>query len=408
MNKLNKPLFFAVCIALLGSSLSANDFGLVLDVSPSYESAEGFDNPGTEKINFSGIIMPWFSAPLGDNAELYLSAGALVKYENEEFIVAPEIYHTEFSYTFRPRQVLRAGRLQYADPLGFIAEGLFDGVSWETPAGPGMLTLGAYYTGLLYKTSANITISEEELASYYTQLDYGDFWDTYFAPRRALGSLGYSILAGETVRLNFALLGQLDLNGRESSYSSEYLVAKVTVPYKSLFVFEAGGTGELIQTTGESILFSLAGLLRFSWMPPGVIQDRVSLGGKYASGKRGDSSLVEFRPLTTEAEGHVLRAKITGLTIIDAAYTARLHRTFSLDLSAAYFIRNDLTSYQGIFADNDEYFMGGEAFAQLIWNPIADMRLILGGGAFMPQLGNTSPDSKPMWLISLNLLMALL
>jgi hypothetical protein len=357
-----------------------------------------------EKANFSAAIRPWFSTPLGERSKLYLSAGALLNYEEKESTIVPELYHTEF--TFRPQasQSLGVGRMFYTDPLGFIAEGQFDGIAWESPAWKGRISLGAYYTGLLYKKTAYITITDDELASYYAELDYSNFSDTYFAPKRTLVSLAYTMLLEDSARLTMALLGNFDFNGNESYYHSEYLIAKISVPFSNDFVFDAGGTVEFIETTGESMQFGLAGLLQLSWMLPTAIQDRLSLGARYASGRR-NASLAEFRPLTTEAQGEVLRAKISGLTIIETDYTVRLHNSFALELTASYFIRNDLSTYPG---EEDKYLLGAEGFSRVIWNPLSDMRFELGGGVFLPQWGNVNTSAKTQWLVSVNLIMALL
>jgi hypothetical protein len=317
------------------------------------------------------------------------------------------LYHTEFTWRPREDQYLGIGRLYYSDPLGFIAEGFFDGAAWSGPLGNGALSLGAYYTGLLYKKTAYITVTDDDETSYSSKLDYGDFSGTYFAPKRALGAAGYSIIILDDLRLNFALLGQFDLNGNEKTYSSEYLVARALYPLGD-FVFEAGGTVEIIEASGEDMLYGLAGVLGASWKLPGALQDQLSLRGRYASGHSENSSLAEFRPLTTEAAGKVLRAKFSGLTIIEADYLARLHKTFSLDISAAYFVQNDLGTYKGYFASATNYLVGAEAYAQFIWSPVSDLRCSLGGGAFLPSLGNTSPDSKPLWRINLNITTTLL
>jgi hypothetical protein len=398
---------FFLYIVLL-SPLFAKDFGLVLDTTPGYESFEGFDNPGKEKFVFGGALRPWFSSSLRSDMDIYLSAGVQVKYEREEFTLAPELYRTEFTWRPVETQSLSAGRIYYSDPLGFIAEGLFDGLAWTKFAEIGTFSAGAYYTGFLYKKTAYITVSHEELYSYNGTLDYADFVETYFAPSRALVSVDYANVFADELRLNLSLLGQFDLNGEDTYYHSEYLAAKAVFPWKNVFVFEAGAAAEFIETSGESFLFGLAGEMKFSWMPPGVLQDRLQAGARYASGRWGESSFAEFRPLTTETQGHVLRAKLSGLSVIETEYTVRLHRVFAADISASYFIRNDLSTYIGLFANNKEYFMGAEVYAELIWSPFSDIRFSLGGGAFLPQLGNTSPDSKPSWLVSLNITLAIL
>jgi hypothetical protein len=363
---------------------------------------------GPENLTFTGTLKLWFSTPLGEDMELYLSAGVMGKYEGKEYSIAPELYRTEFTWRPAAGNALHLGRLYYADPLGFIAEGLFDGAAWESPLWNGRISAGAYYTGLLYKESAYIVMDKDELGSYNTPLDYGDFMGSYFAPRRALIALGYSSRIKEQLRMNLALLGQIDLNGRASYYTSEYLIAKFSFPYRNLFVFEAGASAELIQTSGESLLAGFAGELKISWMPPSSLEDRLSLEARYASGRWADTPVAEFRPLTTETQGQVLRASISGLSAAGLEYTARFHRTLGLDLSASYFIQNDLSTYDGIFSSTENYFLGAEAYAQLIWSPLSDMRFCLGGGAFLPMLGNTKPAAKPLWLVNLNIIIAFL
>jgi hypothetical protein len=387
--------------------LCAGDFGLVLELDPGYESADGVENLGGDQFRFSGMLKPWFSTPLGETTKLYVSAGASFTRENGEYTLVPEIYRSELSWRPGTTRVLQAGRVYYEDPLGFIAEGLFDGVSWESAMGGGVFSAGAYYTGLLYKKTANITVTGDELSLYRSELDYGDFVETYFAPRRGMAAAGYSVLLAETVRLKLALLGQFDLRDTDSKYHSQYLVVKMAVPLKA-FVLEAGAAGELAEATEEDPLFGLAGELRFSWMLPTPIRDRLAVAGRYASGRQeGSSSFAEFRPLTTEAQGKVLRAKLSGLSVIEMIYAARLHSELALELTASYFIQNDL-AYQGYFASSTDYFLGGEAYGELIWNPASDLEFNLGGGIFLPSLGNTSPEAKPLWLVSFSIIMALL
>lgn len=399
-------LLFILCrLGLPVPFLSAVDVGLVLDVTPGYEGRNGFESPDGDNITVTGTLRPWFSMPLGAASELYLSAGLSLEYRDRESTLVPELYHTEFTFHFGQGSSLSAGRLRYADPLGFIAEGLFDGAAWETAAWGGVFSAGAYYTGFLYKRTAYITVSQDELDSYNVKPEYGSLWENYFAPRRVLTALDYTRLLGETVRLSLALLGQFDLNGRETYYSSEYLTAAITVPFKNNLVFDAGGVVELIETSGEDLLLGIAGKLGLSWMPPTAIHDRLYIGGRYSSGKYA-GSLTEFRPLTTEPQGQVLRAKFSGLSILETGYTGRLWKTLALDLSFAYFIRNDLGTFKAAFVERPGYFLGGEAFAQFIWRPVSDLSFNLGGGVFLPGLGNAG--SGIMWLVNLNIVVALL
>jgi hypothetical protein len=86
--------------------------------------------------------------------------------------------------------------------------------------------------------------------------------------------------------------------------------------------------------------------------------------------------------------------------VLDAGYTARLHRTFSIDASVLYFLRTDAgATYTDI--PGSAYTLGAELYGQAIWVPVSDISFILGGGAFFPGLGASDPGGKPQWQVSL-------
>jgi hypothetical protein len=382
--------------------LFALDIGVLLDQNV------GMEGEGAPRFSYSGNLMPWLTTPLGTTADLAVTLGLTLKYENENFSVAPELLRTQADWRINPSFSLKLGRIYHSDPLGLTAEGLFDGLSLGIDLGESLLDLGVSYTGLLYKKSANITLTQDEADEYNLPLDYHDFQGTYFAPRRLVASAAWSHPAlADLFRLNVELLHQSDLNKRDTAYHSQYLIAKLALPFLSRFVLEAGGVVELIEATGWATKLALAGDLNFAYMLPTAIQDRLTLGGRYSSGTWEDSVISSFTPLTTKTQGHLLRAKFSGLSSITAAYTARLHSSFSVAADASYFFRNDLGTYMAWpVLDTSAYFLGGEIYAQLIWSPLSDVNLQLGGGAFFPKLGNTDPSAAPRWQVQLNVVLA--
>ena len=130
----------------------------------------------------------------------------------------PELLRTEFLLKelglFNLGTELRIGRQYYSDPLGYIADGLFDGLRLTLRTGSGSFSAGAWYTGLLYKKRAIIEMTAEEQVSYSKAVDYGDFMGTYFAPRRIVSALDWEhpSLAG-LLNTRFSLLGQFDIEG---------------------------------------------------------------------------------------------------------------------------------------------------------------------------------------------------
>ena len=380
-------------------SLTAKDMGLTLDQSGAYEAVGSTGN-----FLYTGTLFPWFSAPLTSNIDLYISAGATVDYENETLSVLPELLRTELEFRWE-NAALQVGRMYYADTLGFIVEGLFDGARITADTSWGVWGLGAWYTGLLYKKSAHITITQDELSAYYAKLEYTDFWDTYFAPRRLVAALDWEDPGfWKQASLRFSLIGQFDLTGSEALHHTQYLAGRFNIPAGS-FVFDLGGCVELHERS-ERFQVSFAGELGIGWFLPTKIQDRLMVTGRLSSGSI-NNDVVAFVPVTTESQGNVLKAKLSGLSMVSLDYTARLHQTLSINISSSYFILSDKITYVGMPGERDGFFLGNEFYGILIWSPVSDLQIKAGGGAFLPSLGNADPHGDVQWRIELGAVLAI-
>jgi len=380
--------------------LSAADWGTVLEGAAAREI--------TDDLQYSGTVVPWLSVPfLGANGNevkggLYISAGVTAEYKKDTLGYIPELLRTELAYRWDGGEV-KAGRIYYTDPFGFVAQGLFDGARLTLNLGGASLGVGAWYTGYLYKKNANITMTGQELVSYNTEPDYdnfpniyfGDFWDTYFAPRRLLAALDWEHPAlAEWIRLKASLIGQMDLSGSESLYHSQYLALKAGIPVHR-FIFELGGCFELAEAA-ERYQIAFAGELGIAWAPPLKIPNRLMLLGRYAGGTV-DDTITAFVPITTEFQGDVLKAKFSGLSMVRLEYMIRPHRSFSFGVRNSYFVLNDLGSYQGLPLESEGYFLGDEVYGFLTWNPFSDLQIRGGGGAFLPFLGDADPKGDILW-----------
>jgi len=412
----NRPLgIFQKCglllfLVVIPFSLNAFDWGLLADQSGTVEGTgtKATINDVKDSLEYSGTLIPWLSSPLGDTADLYISASAAAYYKTEEWLLVPELLRTQATFRIKEDGELKIGRMNYADPLGIIADGLFDGVqySWDFIKA-GTISIGAWYTGFQYKKNAHITMTEEELDSYNEELDYADFAGTYFAPRRAFMAINWEYFGlGKRTSLNCAFIGQFDLSGKEEAYHSSYLMAKLTVPVKS-FIIEPGGCAELAMAS-QRYYFSFAGELGISWMPPTTIQDRLMFLGRFTNGSMLDKSIAALVPITTVPQGKVLRAKLSGISTLGLDYTARLHKTFSVQLTSTYFVLSDLNTYESPFNnDKGNYFLGNEFYASFIWSPLSDLQINLGGGAFLPSLGNVDKNGDLLWCAELAVKLAL-
>jgi hypothetical protein len=187
MNKKFLSLLFPL-IFLRAGLLFSLDYGGVLSQNLLLENSGA--HGGGADLSCGTALNPWVSLVLGNDFFLYLSASFTGQYELEEW--KPVLEADRFELTWRPKGNIfaEAGRFAYTDPLGIMAAGLFDGAAVSLGLGENRLSLGAFYTGLLYKKTANITMSGRDL------MDYAE-GDHYWAPpRRVKTSPFFSMQAG--------------------------------------------------------------------------------------------------------------------------------------------------------------------------------------------------------------------
>jgi hypothetical protein len=128
--------------------------GLVLDQNAEYSGA------GEERVfAYKGIAIPRVSGLLGESAEFLVSAG--FNYKNEPWEYISELLQTGLTGRAGGLE-FEFGRMQYADPLGYITNGLFDGIQFTFNTDAGNFSAGAWYAGFLYKKRVNIEMTEAE------------------------------------------------------------------------------------------------------------------------------------------------------------------------------------------------------------------------------------------------------
>jgi len=410
-------LLFLLLLLFPALSLYAYDFGLLLNQTAGTQAVYGETGDIADNFEYSATLIPWLSMRLGSSftgPRLYLSGGVTLEYADQNSSFIPELFRTELTVPIGSGSEIKAGRMQYTDPLGWIASGLFDGAKFSyAGAKTGTLSLGAWYTGLLYKKSAQITMTNKELKSLNTKLDYANFSDTYFASRRLIAALDWdNPYLAQWLRLKAALISQFDLNGDDVTFHSRYLTVKASLPANS-FVFNAGACfEELVEISDQDSSgkdfrkkISWAGELGIEWMLPTPITDRLMLTARYSSGTSGIFSA--FVPVTTVNQGSILKAKFSGLSIISLDYTARLHEFFSINVVSSYFILNDLVTYSGLPGGRDGNILGNEFYGMVIVSPFSDLRVNVGGGVFLPSMGNASKGDNPIWRIDINAILAI-
>jgi len=398
-------LFFIFYFLFFIFPLSAYDFGLVINEN------DGVGNIISENniFDFKVDILPRFSTLIGDNGEFIISAGFSIGMENGDFFYIPELLRTEFSMRFG-NSSLKVGRINFSDPLSFIANGLFDGAQYYYNSGAGSFKFGAWYTGFQYKKRANIAMTEDDQTALNTPFEYGDI-DSYFASRRVISSVGWEHPSiGEFLHLNTAFVGQTDLNDVDTKYHSQYVILKAGIPINN-FLMEFGGSVELSQTVADENKFNMAfaGEVGLFLLFPSKFNGRLSFTGTIASGKVNDL-IGAFIPITGNEYGYILKSKIPGLSVFSLNYSSKFSNSLGGSFTASYFVRNDLGTFKSypVIEGNKGYFLGPEASARITWSPASDLQFNLGGGAFFPSLGDAEPKEKIKWRVDLSVIMSLL
>jgi hypothetical protein len=382
------------------------DFGLVLGTDGAYAG-----NLRAEGFSVTAAAAPWFSAVLTETIRVYVSGSMAVEYAAQggppaAYFFEPE--RTELTLRPAPGVYLGLGRRRFGDPAGLIASGLFDGAGGSVNLGGCRLSLDAYYTGLLYKETANIIMTAHDLERYAKPLD-AEGLAGYFASRRVLLAV-----TGEfpdvTSRMSLAaqVLVQLDVNDGAEKYNTQYGELRVTVEPAEALHISLGGIGELVPGAG-AVRGSAAALAGADWevsgSPADLLSAEVLWTGGNASGGR-----CAFTPVSGTKAGRIFDGGIGALLKGGLLYRVRPVSEISVEAGAGYFIRTDRETLGDAELDggSDSRALGGELYGFLVWAPDSVFRFSAGGGAFFPGWGGAFREGAPVrWKTTFGLIVSL-
>jgi hypothetical protein len=372
--------YFLLMFFLFAAPFSfSQDFGLILNQKALLSDGD----TSSAAIEYTGAVIPWFAAPLGEKAALYVSGGVSAHYDNEAWKALPELYRSEISVNPSPDFRLEIGRVSFRESLSFVCAGLFDGLAAGFSAGGGRLRTGFFYTGLLYKKAAYIYMSPAD------QADYGDN-DSYFASRRFIAALTWEKTSLFDTRGGLSLSGlcQFDLNDTETRIHSQYLEAQYTAPLGARLNTVSGAVVEAAEESGKDPYAAFALSTEVQWLLPTALSDVLTISARFSSGAWNEG-LGVFIPITAEAQGKILRPMLSGIALVEAGYSARLHRTLQAIVSGAYYLRTDKSTYRspGMDADSASPLLGAEFYGALNFSPFHDLLFSLSGGVFLPRTG---------------------
>jgi len=374
------------------------DFGLLLEQNIEAEN---------KYFSYAPAFIPWFSWYNGQGISLYLSGLFSLKYINYDDGVSdndglrkpyflPEL--SRFSFTYSSGQAsFEAGRVEYADILGQTASGLFDGLRFQTATPIGDVSVGAFYTGLLYKETAKILMTGNDAAEYAKPVES---FSEYCASKRllAFGRLDMPLL--EYHNLFFEVLAQFDLNGNDEKLHSQYAQAALEIFTKNNMKISGGFVFETMENGDNDFTAAFGALAAFETDVPGSLNDSLKLTAKFSSGPLNET-FTGFTPLSSITQGMIFPGTFSGLWLARVDYKVRLLPSLFAETNISYFGR----TYSEAGSDGNLY--SGEIWASFAWQPLEDIRITLGGGVFIPGLGNAYPvGTDAMWKINAGLLLS--
>jgi hypothetical protein len=393
------PLFFT-------AAAFAADFGLVLGAEGEYTGAI---NP--EGFSVSAYASPWVSVVW--NEKLNVHASGKLAYDYAEKGDPPASYFFEperIELNWRPASLLSVtlGRQRFRDTLGLAVSGLFDGAGGSVNFGGGILSLGAYYTGLVYKESAKIIMTSHDLQNYEKPLD-AEGLAGYFASRRALLALTAEFPSlTRRAALTLQGLAQFDLNDTPDPLNTCYLEAHFTAEPLEPLHLDAGLLGEFLWGA-DKVQGSAAVSAGADWEVPGLLPDLLSAKFLWTSGRTGDT-VSAFVPVGGVSGGRIFDPGPRALMSAGLSYQARPLAGLSAGAGAAYFIRTDLGTLgdKDLDGASDSRPLGGEVYGSLIWAPDPAFRLNVEGGAFFPGWGGAFREgAPPRWRVNAGLIVSL-
>jgi len=366
------------------------DFGLLMD-----HEIEATN----DLFYYSPSFTPWFSWDGGGNISVYASGIIFFEYKDyynagESGWAKPEfrfdLARTAVNWNISDTMSLELGRVRYDDALGFAAAGLFDGAGFQMFLPQGTINAGVFFTGLLYKETALILMTANDDSRYNEAWDKN--FDYYFASSRLLTAARWDMpLFGDANTLSAEVLAQFDLNGKDDDcLHSQY----VEVKYEFYPVKNIGLTAGLLLEMMENDSAAAAAFGFLAGMGaevPGALNDWFDVYIKFTSGST-DKTFPAFMPITSVSQGEVFQEPLSGLMLISGDYNLRINETMYTEAFLRYYIRT--------YPSTEGNAYGGEIWGSFAWQPFDDIRLTVGGGVFLPGLGDVYKDTDPMWKVN--------
>lgn len=394
----------------LGRSISAWENGFLLANDFQFTSLAGGDEK-TYDIAESLKLSLWLSFKPVDNAALYIKSS--FDCENtgifktaDAWKLAGELDILRFTVSAPPLFYAELGRVPFQDSLGLVANAAFDGATLGFAGERHAFSASAFYTGLTYKQTARLLLSQRDKFAYYE--------GGYFAPPHLIMSAAYDFFPPfwEDSQLSVNLIHEIDL--RENARSrTTFALCKIALPFAENYLLQ-GGAAFAWAEENEVPQYSIASTIDFSidlsrFYPSQLLFEIKLLYGAFDAAQ--PMPVITFRDLSALYSPEQAR-----LITFKTSYLARFSPILSFEgafllfarLSADYLPAVPLYGgYEN--PDASGFLLGEELVLSAVWTPLSDLSLNIGAAFFFPDNGPSSvylPMAPIAWALRLGVLLS--
>lgn len=374
------------------AGVCAWESGFLISNDFNSENTTGGDKATTHEFGENLKASLFLSIKPGEKTSIYLKGS--VNLLNETIINRPSAW--EISGELDNAQINLApisffyaevGRLPFRDVSGLIADGNYDGGFVRFIMNSHSLAAGAYYTGLLFRGTAKLALSEDDVNDYYGS--------KYFAPPHLFMTASYRY-ATDSGSVFFELAGLREIDMRERSQkSTNYILGKASFGFgqdarlniASAVSWAMNGDAA---TPGFSVRADF-GMRLPSWYP-----SRLAAEFNFFNGNSGDDEIpaAPMPVLTRQKVSFVYNPVAARLFSGKFLYLVRVSDTLNFESDFSIFFRTRakqrpghrlLSDYENTMSES--MVLGEELAVYGIWTPTSDFSLSLGAGFFFPDSG---------------------
>ena len=289
----------------------------------------------------------------------------------------------------------KAGRQLTGDPAGLILDAPMDGIDFKTDIGKHIFTVGAGYTGLTFKYSAEYFTTMADVKR-----------DSVLALPRMMEYLSWDMPAAASwLNTSVYFLASQDLTSPEdqASYGSErfntmYLELYARGFLGQHFLYSLSLVGQQGSYGNNTTVLAGLGQFGFAWLPGqhsrlgidliGSTGDTWSERSDYLLGSPSGTKLSQYLPLSiVSTQGFVVEFELGNMASLGLFYNQRPTDTFSWEFRTTTFLRTAIGPVSTRFVPGtatEGHFLGQEGLFTFNWRPKSDFGWDLKAGVLYP------------------------